>query len=78
LDKINECFLYDLVKERPVLLDGAMGTEFMKNGFIKGTCPELWNVEKPEIIEKIHQGYFEAGSDVVLTNSFGGNKINDI
>ena len=67
--------IFDLMKKRTVLLDGAMGTELMKNGLIRGTCPELWNVEKPEIIEKIHKSYFDVGSDVVLTNSFGGNKI---
>ncbi len=65
----------DLVKERVVLLDGGMGTELIKNGFPQGECPESWNVEKPEIVRKIHLSYYDAGSDVVLTNSFGGSKI---
>jgi 5-methyltetrahydrofolate--homocysteine methyltransferase len=65
----------DLVKERVVLLDGGMGTELIKNGFPQGESPESWNVEKPEIIKKIHLSYYDAGSDVVLTNSFGGSKI---
>jgi 5-methyltetrahydrofolate--homocysteine methyltransferase len=67
--------IFDLVKERVVLLDGGMGTELIKLGLPKGTCPELWNVEKPEIVKKVHTSYFDAGSDVVLTNSFGGNRI---
>ncbi len=67
--------ILDLVKERVVLLDGGMGTELIKNGFPQGECPESWNVEKPEIVKKIHLSYYDAGSDVVLTNSFGGSKI---
>jgi 5-methyltetrahydrofolate--homocysteine methyltransferase len=67
--------IFDLIKERVVLLDGGMGTELIKYGLPKGTCPEMWNVEKPEVVTKIHKSYFDAGSDVVLTNSFGGNRI---
>ncbi|MBW1935307.1 MAG: homocysteine S-methyltransferase family protein [Deltaproteobacteria bacterium] len=67
--------IFDLIKQRVVLLDGGMGTELIKHGFPQGACPEEWNVEKPEVVKKIHTSYFEAGSDVVLTNSFGGNKI---
>jgi len=67
--------IFDLVKERVVLLDGGMGTELIRHGFPQGKCPESWNVEKPDIVKKIHKSYFEAGSDVVLTNSFGGSKI---
>lgn len=65
----------ELAKKRVVLLDGGMGTELIKLGFPQGECPESWNVEKPDIIKKIHKSYYDAGSDVVLTNSFGGNKI---
>lgn len=67
--------IFDLIQQRIVLLDGGMGTELIKHGFPQGACPETWNVEKPEVVQKIHTSYFEAGSDVVLTNSFGGNKI---
>jgi 5-methyltetrahydrofolate--homocysteine methyltransferase len=67
--------IFDLIKQRIVLLDGGMGTELIKLGLDKGACPESWNVEKPEIVKKIHKSYFDAGSDVVLTNSFGGNRI---
>ncbi len=67
--------IFDLIKERVVLLDGGMGTELIKRGFPQGACPESWNKDKPEVVEEIHKSYFEAGSDVVLTNSFGGSQI---
>jgi len=69
------CSFLDLVKARTLLLDGGFGTELIRHGFPQGACPESWNVEKPEVVKRIHQSYFEAGSDAVLTNSFGGNKI---
>ena len=67
--------IFELMKERTVLLDGGMGTELIRHGFPQGACPEAWNVEKPDIVKKIHKSYFDAGSDAVLTNSFGGSKI---
>lgn len=65
----------ELVKKRVVLLDGGFGTELIRHGFPQGACPESWNVEKPEAVKNIHRSYFEAGSDAVLTNSFGGSAI---
>jgi 5-methyltetrahydrofolate--homocysteine methyltransferase len=67
--------LLDLVKTRTVLLDGAMGTELMARGLPQGTAPEAWNVERPALIKEIHDKYFAAGADVVLTNSFGGSVL---
>ena len=64
-----------LVKERTVLLDGAMGTMLMVEGLPGGALPEAWNLEKPDVIQSIHRRYFEAGADVVLANSFGGNRL---
>jgi 5-methyltetrahydrofolate--homocysteine methyltransferase len=52
-----------------------MGTELMRHGLPLGTSPETWNVERPDIVQRIHTDYFEAGSDAVSTNSFGGNRI---
>ncbi|UCE19205.1 MAG: homocysteine S-methyltransferase family protein [Gemmatimonadota bacterium] len=57
-----------------LLFDGAMGTQIQIRGLPRGTCLEEWNVSHPEVIKEIHRAYYEAGSDVVLTNSFGGNK----
>ncbi len=67
--------ILDLIQERTVLLDGGLGTELMKRGLPQGTCPELWNVEKPEAVKDVYRSYFEAGADAVTTNSFGGSKI---
>jgi 5-methyltetrahydrofolate--homocysteine methyltransferase len=67
--------IFDLIKERAVLFDGGMGTELMRHGLPLETSPETWNVERPDIVQRVHTDYFEAGSDAVSTNSFGGNRI---
>lgn len=53
--------------------DGATGTNLFSRGLETGYPPELWSVERPEDILSLHQGFLEAGSDLILTNSFGGN-----
>jgi len=65
----------ELVKQRIVLFDGAMGTMLIARGLSSGVAPEKWNIERPEVVEEIHQAYFSAGSDVVQTNTFGGNRF---
>ena len=67
--------ILDLIRQRTVLLDGGLGTELMKRGLPQGTCPELWNVKNPDAVQDIYRSYFEAGSDAIVTNSFGGSKI---
>jgi methionine synthase I (cobalamin-dependent) len=63
----------ELLAERGTLVaDGAMGTILFDLGLETGGCPELLNVEQPDLVQKVHQGYYEAGSDIVLTNTFGG------
>lgn len=57
-----------------LILDGAMGTMLFARGLEQGGAPELWNVEHPERIQEVHRRYIEAGSQVVLTNSFGGTR----
>jgi 5-methyltetrahydrofolate--homocysteine methyltransferase len=65
--------LQELLTEREVLLiDGAMGTELFARGLESGAPPELWNVEHPDRVRAVHEDYIAAGSDIVLTNSFGG------
>ncbi len=54
--------------------DGAMGTVLFELGLEPGGCPELLNVERPDLVAKAHAGYVEAGSDIILTNTFGGNR----
>jgi len=56
------------------LLDGAMGTQLIARGMEVGTCNDYLNVESPDIVCDIHQAYLRAGSDAVLTNTFGANK----
>jgi 5-methyltetrahydrofolate--homocysteine methyltransferase len=56
-----------------ILLDGAMGTMLMDAGLVQGDPPEEWNLTHPDRVRAIHKGYIEAGSRVILTNSFGGN-----
>ena len=53
--------------------DGAWGTELLKNGYNPDRCPELLNVENRGVIEKIARSYVDAGSDFILTHTFGGN-----
>ena len=63
-----------LVANGYLVLDGAMGTQLFAAGLTAGDPPEIWNVDHPDRIQGIHRQYVEAGSDVVLTNSFGGNR----
>ncbi|MEM1343360.1 MAG: betaine--homocysteine S-methyltransferase [Pseudomonadota bacterium] len=66
--------LTDLLSVRDwLLLDGATGTTLFNMGLVSGDAPELWNVEQPDKIRALHEGFIEAGSDVILTNSFGGS-----
>ncbi len=58
-----------------LFLDGGMGTLLQKEGLQPGELPEVWNIEHGEAVQKIHKAYFEAGSDIVLTNTFGANTI---
>ncbi|PTQ68595.1 betaine--homocysteine S-methyltransferase [Celeribacter persicus] len=55
-----------------LMADGATGTTLFNMGLSSGDAPELWNIDKPENIEKLYQGAVDAGSDIFLTNSFGG------
>ncbi|MEJ1158634.1 betaine--homocysteine S-methyltransferase [Prosthecomicrobium sp. N25] len=64
-----------LLAERPVLLaDGATGTNLFAMGLLSGDAPELWNDEHPDRIRALHQGFVDAGADIVLTNTFGCNR----
>ncbi|MGZ5439036.1 MAG: homocysteine S-methyltransferase family protein [Candidatus Aminicenantales bacterium] len=67
--------LLDLVKTRTVLFDGALGTELMARGLGPGVPPELWNTERPDAVRQVYAAYYEAGADVVSTNSFGGTPL---
>jgi 5-methyltetrahydrofolate--homocysteine methyltransferase len=64
----------DLLAAKPILFaDGGMGTGLFAQGLETGDSPELWNLERPERVQAVHRGFAEAGSDIILTNTFGGN-----
>jgi 5-methyltetrahydrofolate--homocysteine methyltransferase len=64
-----------LLGEKSTLLaDGATGTTFFAMGLQSGDAPELWNVDYPERVARHYQAFIDAGSDLVLTNSFGGTR----
>lgn len=67
--------LIALARSSPVLSDGAMGTMLQGYGLSAGICPELWNVEKPEAVRAVHAAYLDAGSLLIGTNTFGGNRL---
>jgi methionine synthase I (cobalamin-dependent) len=67
--------LADLLAEKGRLVaDGGMGTSLFELGLQAGSTPELWNVEHPDLVAKVHSGFIEAGSDIILTNTFGGTR----
>jgi 5-methyltetrahydrofolate--homocysteine methyltransferase len=60
---------------RPWLLaDGATGTNYFQMGLVSGDAPELWNFQHPERVRDLHRRFIEAGADIILTNTFGGNR----
>src|SRR5512140_1804194 len=64
-----------IAEKKTLLLDGAMGTELMRRGFTPGGPPEEWNATRPDDVAAIHRAYYQAGSDIVQTNTFGGSRL---
>ncbi len=64
-----------LATGRPILADGAMGTMLFSAGLQFGDPPEVWNLSHPDVVRRIHRGYLDAGSSIVMTNTFGGNRL---
>lgn len=64
-----------LISEDFIVADGAMGTLLFDMGLEQGDSPELWNVEHPDRIRDIHRAYIEAGAQIILTNTFGCNRV---
>jgi len=58
----------------PILADGAMGTMLFANGLQFGDPPEIWNLAHPDVVRRIQRAYLDAGSRIILTNTFGGNR----
>lgn len=63
------------LKNNIVYLDGGTGTLLQRAGLMPGEFPELWNISHSDIIESLHRSYFDAGSNIVCTNTFGANSL---
>jgi 5-methyltetrahydrofolate--homocysteine methyltransferase len=67
--------LLERLRSEVLILDGAMGTMLFDAGLQNGACPELWNETRADVVAGIHRAYFEAGADIVETNTFGGTRL---
>lgn len=65
----------DEFRNRVTIADGAWGTELDTLGCPPGYCREIWNIERPDLVERVARSYVEAGSRILLTNTFGGNRF---
>jgi 5-methyltetrahydrofolate--homocysteine methyltransferase len=73
--KASKKFRDLLAESGPIMADGAMGTMLFANGLQFGDPPEVWNLTQPDVIRRIQRGYLEAGSRIIMTNTFGGNRL---
>ena len=75
----GDCMARKSLRERigqgVFLLDGAMGTQLFARGVEVGACNDYLNVKSPDVVCDVHRAYLEAGSDAVLTNTFGANRV---
>ena len=71
MNKISQ----EILSGNILVSDGAWGTFLQQKGLLPGECPESWNTLHPEKVLEIAQSYIDAGSDMIETNSFGGNRI---
>jgi len=67
--------LLETLKERRLVCDGAMGTQLMLAGLESGACGEVWNLTHPDRVLAIQRRYVAAGTDCLITNTFGGSRI---
>ena len=67
--------ILDYIKSNLLILDGGMGTLLQARGLNAGELPERWNITHPETVTEIHRQYYDAGANVVSTNTFGANSL---
>jgi len=72
---MNKHAFLELAAKRIICFDGAMGTMLLEAGLPPGGVPEMWNLDQPDVVKSVHQKYFDAGADVVHTNTFGGSAL---
>ena len=65
----------ELVQAKTLLLDGATGSNLMKEGMPRGVCSEQWVYENPQVLQKLQKEYCEAGSKIVYASTFSANRI---
>lgn len=65
-----------LIEETPIITDGAWGTMLQAQGLPVGEMPDAWNLEQPDKVEQVARAYVEAGSRIILTNTFGSSRCN--
>src|SRR5579863_2952796 len=73
--EIMHSLIADIVQGGPALTDGAWGTELQKMGLAPGEMGDLWNLSHPQKVEALAQSYVNAGSKIILTNTFRSNRI---
>ena len=71
---IRPSFTQALATRPWLLADGATGTNYFQMGLESGDAPEMWNFDHPERVRDLHRRFIKAGADIILTNSFGGNR----
>ena len=62
--------LYSLIKDRPLYLDGATGSNLQKAGMPTGVCPELWILKHPEVLISLQEEYVKAGTQILYAPTF--------
>ncbi len=67
--------LETLLSSGPVVTDGAWGTQLQARGLAPGECPDAWNLTHPDLVEQVARAYVEAGSQVILSNTFGASSL---
>jgi len=67
--------IQEKVKQEGLVLDGGMGSMLIARGLKGGECAEKWNIDHPEVIQEIHQAYYDAGADVATANTFGASSL---
>jgi methionine synthase I (cobalamin-dependent) len=71
----DHSLIQELIAAAPVLTDGAWGTQLQQRGLPVGACPDAWNLVEPKQVEAVARSYVEAGSRIILTNTFGANRL---
>jgi 5-methyltetrahydrofolate--homocysteine methyltransferase len=75
MNKNGNLKIRKLLDKRVLILDGAMGTQLQNLGMPQGECPEIWAMQNPDLVKKVHKDYLEAGSDIIYSCTFGANQI---